>query len=164
MQIEAGCSGLTIAACHLATMNRHGVLSREAYSAKSSYVNAPSSSAMTQAYVHAVEALHDAAPNLGGGLAFDAYGGAVNRVVGDETAFVHRDKLACIQATSSWSSSSTTNVFTPETGAYQNYIDPTLADWRHAYYGSNLERLVKVKRKYDPDNRFSFAQSIPLSL
>ena len=165
MQIEAGCSGLTIAACHLSTVNPHGVLSREAYSAKSSYVDSPTSSAHATQLVGAVEALHDYAPNLGGGMAFDAYGGAVNRWSSVETAFVHRDKLACIQATYSWSGYSTpseiaagerwlrwlgSNVFTPETGAYQNYIDPTLVDWRTAYYGSNLERLVKVKGKYDP--------------
>jgi hypothetical protein len=92
---------------------------------------------------------------------------------------VHRDKLACIQATYSWSTSSTTTeidagakwltwlgaeVFNPSTGAYQNYIDPTLADWKRAYYGSNLERLVKTKKYYDSENRFDFAQSIPRTL
>ena len=41
MEIEAGCSGLTIAACHVSTERPGGTLSREAYAAKSSYVDAP---------------------------------------------------------------------------------------------------------------------------
>jgi hypothetical protein len=131
------------------------------------------------AMIDAVERLKSDAPTLGGALAFDAYGGVINRVASDATAFVHRDKLACIQATYSWSAYTSAaelnggaawlawlgdEVFDPATGAYQNYIDPALADWRRAYYGTNLERLVKVKRDYDPENRFSFAQSIPLTL
>ena len=45
--------------------------------------------------------------------------------------------------------------------AYQNFIDPALTDWQHAYYGTNLGRLTKVKRKYDPHDLFKFPQSIP---
>jgi hypothetical protein len=178
MEIEAGCEGLTIAACHLPSQNPDGKLSRSAYSAKSSYVDAALSSSQTELMVQAVMHLQSVAPTVGGGLAFDAYGGAINRVAADQTAFVHRDKLACIQATYSWSSETPsseidagqewlrwlgTNVFNPRTGAYQNYIDPTLSNWQTAYYGANLDKLVKLKKFYDPENRFSFAQSIPLS-
>jgi len=175
MAIEAGCAGLTIAACHLAGESPGGTLSRSAYSAKSSYVDQPMDSAHVAAIVDAVQHLHTSAPTVGGGLAFDAYGGAINRVAPDATAFVHRDKLACIQATYSWSSATPASeidagaqwltwlgatVFDPRTGAYQNYIDPTLANWATAYYGTNLERLALVKKTYDPENHFAFAQSI----
>ncbi len=46
--------------------------------------------------------------------------------------------------------------------AYLNFIDPTQENWQAAYYGANLDRLKRVKRAVDPDNFFSFAQSIPL--
>ena len=179
MQIEAGCSGLTIAACHVSTQRPGGTLGREAYSAKSSYVDGPMGESATTRMVEAVQNLKDHAPSIGGGLALDAYGGAINRVAPDATAFVHRDKLACIQATYSWSSYTPasviaagaqwltwlgTSVFDPSSGAYQNYIDPTLAHWQSAYYGQNLARLAKVKRAYDPDGVFTFAQSIPRTL
>ena len=179
MEIEAGCSGLTIAACHVSTERPGGTLSREAYAAKSSYVSEPMDHAQARAMIEAIEHLAALAPTIGGALAFDAYGGAINRVGAKETAFVHRDKVACIQATYSWSTYTPASVisagaawlawlgrtvFIPATGAYQNYIDPTLENWQHAYYGENLSRLAEVKRTYDPEDHFSFAQSIPRSL
>jgi hypothetical protein len=92
---------------------------------------------------------------------------------------VHRDSLACIEYSVSWGPAVSAAVMAaagtwlqdtqaqlaPFTqGAYQNYIDPTLVDWQQAYYGSNLARLADVKRSYDPDDVFHFAQSIPTSI
>ncbi|MDE3064188.1 MAG: FAD-binding oxidoreductase [Acidobacteriota bacterium] len=176
-KVEAGCARLSVAACHLATDRRLGVLGNEAYEAKSSYLDAPTSTRRAEQFVHALEVLSAEAPRLGGALAFDAYGGAINRVAAHETAFVHRDKLAGVQATFSWSAASAPSevaagrrwlrwlgdeVVDAAAGAYQNYIDPTLRDWPRAYYGENLARLTAVKRRYDPDDVFSFAQSVPL--
>ncbi len=41
--------------------------------------------------------------------------------------------------------------------SYVNYPDPDFGtDWPQRYYGDSLERLIEVKRKYDPRNRFDY--------
>ena len=55
---------------------------------------------------------------------------------------------------------STKRSFASDEG-YQNFSDEAETGYLRAYYGTNLERLVEIKRKYDPDNLFRFAQSIP---
>jgi FAD/FMN-containing dehydrogenase len=178
MLIEAGCDGKTVAECHLPTQNPMGTLERSAYAAKSAYVGKPFPGAGLAAAVTAVQELHSEQLAVGGGLAFDSYGGAINRVPANATAFVHRNALAAIQLTVTWGSvpsgptfaageqwlAGAVKALAPYTtgGAYQNYIDPGLVQWKTAYYGSNLPRLTGVKRRYDPDNVFRFHQSIPL--
>jgi FAD/FMN-containing dehydrogenase len=176
MMVEAGCSALTVAACHLDTTSREGQLSRQAFTASSNYVAAPMDDAALSATVDAVATLARELPELGGGLVFDALGGAVNEVAATSTAFVHRSFLASIQSSFNWTAQTPASqiaggatwlehvrdtVYDPATGAYQNYIDPTLEDWATAYYGENLPRLEKVKLDVDPTDVFRFAQSIP---
>ena len=175
MMVESGCSGLTVAACHLDTTFPHGALSRQAFTASSNYVSAPMGANRLSAAVTAVDRLAADLPGLGGGLVFDALGGAVNAVSPTETAFVHRRYLASIQSSFNWTAATPmrtvaagarwlehvrATVYDPSTGAYQNYIDPTLTNFAEAYYGENLARLRAVKRAIDPDDVFRFAQSI----
>jgi FAD/FMN-containing dehydrogenase len=112
-----------------------------------------------------------------GGIGFDAFGGAINRVAPNATAFVHRNALFGVQYTANWNANdpgsivSANNTWLANTwqgmrsyasgAAYQNYIDPNLAGWQQAYYGSNLPQLQQIKSTYDSGNLFHFAQSIP---
>ena len=48
--------------------------------------------------------------------------------------------------------------------SFQNFADGAETNYLRAYYGTNLERLVEIKRRYDPVNLFRFQQWIPLSL
>ncbi|UZJ56387.1 hypothetical protein CBS101457_005707 [Exobasidium rhododendri] len=44
--------------------------------------------------------------------------------------------------------------------AYQNYVDPNLANFGSAYYGSALDRLKSIKETADPNTIFDFPQGL----
>ena len=180
MLLEAGCSGLSVDECHLPTDDPEGKLSRDSQVARSDFFNAKIPPAGIQALLHSVESRGDD-PKLdggGGGVGLDAFGGAINAVAADATAFVHRNSKFLAQYTTHWAPGASQDVIDANVAwldafhaamkpyasgfAYQNYIDPTLATWQHAYYGSNFTRLTQIKKKYDPANFFHFAQSIPV--
>lgn len=41
-------------------------------------------------------------------------------------------------------------------GAYVNYPNLDFENWAEKYYGKSLSRLLTVKKRYDPDNRFNY--------
>ena len=43
---------------------------------------------------------------------------------------------------------------TPGAGTYVNEADYAEADWQHTFWGANYERLLAIKRTYDPDGFF----------
>lgn len=43
---------------------------------------------------------------------------------------------------------------------YRNYPDINFPNWETAYYGENYSRLQKLKAEWDPEDLFSFEQSI----
>ncbi len=109
---------------------------------------------------------------------FDTYGGAINKVASDATAFVHRGTTKySIQYVMQWTkaSASEANIAMMRTlyasmrpfvsgGCYVNYCDLDLGDgYAKAYWGDNLPRLMKIKAQVDPKNIFRHAQSVPLA-
>jgi FAD/FMN-containing dehydrogenase len=110
-------------------------------------------------------------------LDFTPWGGGYNRVPTDATAFVHRDELFLLkhagvvdpdastaerEAARRWLARSWASTRPwGSGGVYPNFPDPDLEDWAHAYYGTNFDRLVRVKGRYDPDDFFHFQQSLP---
>lgn len=110
-------------------------------------------------------------------LDFTPWAGAYNRVPAEATAFAHRDErflllqVAVVDPDAStaergaargWLGRSWASVHPwGSGGVYPNFPDPDLENWARAYHGTNLERLVHLKRRYDPDGFFRFHQSIP---
>ena len=110
-------------------------------------------------------------------LDFTPWAGAYNRVSADASAFAHRDERFLLlhvavvepdattaerEAARGWLARSWASVHPWGSGrVYPNFPDPDLEDWAWAYHGTNLERLVRIKGRYDPDNFFRFGQSLP---
>ena len=178
MMVEAGCYGKSAAACHLPSQNPQGQLQRDTSGAKSDYFTSFLPRQGIDVLVNAIRQRQSSAILGAGGIGLDAYGGAINRVAADATAFVHRNALFSAQYTANWNANAPASTITANYswldgmwqalrpyasgGAYQNYIDPRLDTWQQAYYGANLPRLQQIKFRYDPTNLFHFAQSIPL--
>ena len=178
MLVEAGCADLSVDECHLPTQNPAGELSRASEYAKSDFFTRPLSSQGICTLLSGVESLQrvDGAAGGVGGIAFDALGGAVNRVAPGATAYVHRNALFQAQYTTGWTVGAASAGVARQHAwqrsfwqsmrpyasgqAYQNYVDPDLTNWRQAYYGANYTRLTQVKAAYDPDRVFTFPQAV----
>ncbi|EJN59259.1 FAD-binding oxidoreductase [Halogranum rubrum] len=107
-------------------------------------------------------------------VAIRALGGQIARVDPSETAFTNRDSPFMISIDSTWTdpNEDDENVqWTQELWdamapyateqIYFNFdMNETGEDVRRATFGENHERLIEVKNKYDPENRFRVNQNI----
>ncbi len=100
-------------------------------------------------------------------------GGAPNRVAPDAMAWGHRDAKFVLNVHGRWDqpredqkviewARGVFNATAPyaSSGAYVNFMTDEEGDRVAAAYGANYDRLVRVKRQYDPENIFHLNQNI----
>lgn len=104
----------------------------------------------------------------------DLYGGAVNDVAADATAFPHRDLayFFSVYVSSDKATTQTTKTFVdnavitlqdrqPEKFlSYAGYSNLRIKEPQKKYWGANLERLEAIKTTVDPENIFTTEQGI----
>jgi len=125
--------------------------------------------------IEATVSAFESVPSPLSALLFEQFGGAVSRVPRDETAFDQRDSSYNLVIASRWAepagaaqnvawARSTSDAAKPFTNGrvYVNYIGAGEAPdrVRAAFGADKFERLVAVKRKYDPTNLFRINQNI----
>lgn len=180
MKVMGGVSGWSTRQAHLpGTLpgrTGEGKLTRESYAARSDFYTRSIPADGIKALLARVEKLGRLSGGGSGSVAFDALGGAANRVGARKTAFVHRDARFLAQYIASWPDNAASGTVSGHRAwldatyeamrpwasgqAYQNYSDPKLRNWRQAYYGVNAARLAKVKTAYDPERLFTYPQAL----
>ncbi len=107
-------------------------------------------------------------------LSFYGLGGKVADKAPEETAFYFRRSHYILLIQSVWEEDRWSQpnrrfvlnnfpaLYNLTDGSYINFPLAELPDYMENYYGNNSSRLVKVKRKYDPEDVFCFHQSIPV--
>ena len=99
--------------------------------------------------------------------------GAPNRVAPNAMAYGHRDARFVLNVHGRWDEAADdekgigwareffkASAPYASAGAYVNFMTAEEGDRVAAAYGSNYERLVEIKRRYDPENVFHFNQNI----
>jgi FAD/FMN-containing dehydrogenase len=101
-------------------------------------------------------------------------GGEGSRIPADATAYAHRSSPIMVNIASfyegaadrpvraAWVESFVADLLQEDHGVYVNFlVDEGEERIRAAYPGSTWDRLVEIKRRYDPDNVFRRNQNIP---
>jgi FAD/FMN-containing dehydrogenase len=117
--------------------------------------------------------LFRASPSTNNFIGLEAYGGAINKIAPEATAYWHRRSMTDVflfafwmyerdrEKTESYMREFDRVVAPLSSGhSYQNYPNRDQLDFGRRYFGGNLERLVTVKQKYDHDDLFTFQQGL----
>jgi len=113
------------------------------------------------------------APSIMSGLVVEHFHGLVTRIPATATAYPHRQPGYNLVLAAEWLDPAddeanirwareTFTALAPHMAdaAYVNYLDTDDLDRVRVAYGPNWERLVSLKRRYDPDNVFRLNQNI----
>lgn len=140
---------------------------------RTAYVN----TALTQQQYQQIVDYYCQTPSFYNITSFEPYGGAINKLAADATAFVHRNAYFNIftdgfwleeedrQATFEWVKGfyESANMQGLWSGYYyQNYPNSDYTNWQNGYFGTNYSKLQQLKQIWDPGNFFQFEQSIQL--
>ena len=114
-----------------------------------------------------------AAPDKTIFIAMEHYGGQINDPDADHNAFFHRDASMDMFSWSFWTFEQHKRAsvqWLDDWGRiagnmgnghrYQNYPRRGNVNFLKEYFGGNLERLIDVKRRYDPENLLAYEQSL----
>jgi FAD/FMN-containing dehydrogenase len=166
MLAYAGCASVPVEQCRTGA---GGALDREAFAATSHVAYDLLPARGIDDLLGRVEQARSAGLREAG-ISIDALGGRAGDPAPGDTAFVHRRALATVQYTATFPPGTARSAdryvrgfraaMVPHWGehAYVNYADPTIADYRRAYFGANAARLRQVRRTYDPDGFFTQPQ------
>jgi len=123
----------------------------------------------------AISTLTDAmanSPSVNSLLVWTHMGGKIEKVSPTGTSFWHRKARFLWEVKAIWANDDALlqNVNwgyqlgealkSHDVGAYVNYIDPLLTNWKKEYYGDNYDELVRIKKEWDPSGNFTFQQAI----
>lgn len=106
-------------------------------------------------------------------LFLEPMGGAIARRGGSATAFPHRERAFCLTAVPKWEDPARDaemeawaddlfDALAPYAaeGVYVNYLNDLGEDQTRAAYGEHWDRLVEVKKRWDPENVFRMNHNV----
>lgn len=106
------------------------------------------------------------------GLTLYGLGGKVADIAPQATAFYYRNSRYIIllqtifesndykEANVTWFQDNINTLYSMTIGSYVNFPVIPLPNYLKNYYGNNYPKLLDIKKQYDPNNLFSFPQSI----